>query len=176
MPFVSVVKENEAGPEVRQRYAALRQRIGFLPNVFEALGRDLKMLDAQIALGGATLGDGAVPRVVKEQIGVAVSGLNTSSYCVALHMEFLRQFGIEKPIGRKLATDWPNAPVDDKVKALLRFADKLTRKPEDFEAADVEAVKAAGWDEAAIFETVMTVAFFNFVNRVSIGLGLVADF
>jgi alkylhydroperoxidase family enzyme len=37
-------------------------------------------------------------------------------------------------------------------------------------------VRQAGWDEAALRETVLTVAYFNFINRVSFGLGLVADF
>jgi alkylhydroperoxidase family enzyme len=37
-------------------------------------------------------------------------------------------------------------------------------------------LKAAGWDDAAVRETVLTVAYFNYVNRVSLGLGLVEDF
>jgi alkylhydroperoxidase family enzyme len=37
-------------------------------------------------------------------------------------------------------------------------------------------LKNAGWDDAAVRETVLTVAYFNYVNRVSLGLGLVADF
>jgi len=120
--------------------------------------------------------DGALPRKIKEQIGVVVSGINASSYCVALHMELLRKFGIEKPVGRKLATEYENAPVDEKVKALFRFADKLTRKPYDISRADAEMVLQAGWSEAALFETALTAAMFNLYNRVSLGLGLMADF
>ena len=54
--------------------------------------------------------------------------------------------------------------------------DKLTRKPYDIEDEDIEAVNKAGWDDEAVRETVLTVAYFNYVNRVSLGLGLVADF
>jgi alkylhydroperoxidase family enzyme len=57
-----------------------------------------------------------------------------------------------------------------------RFADKLTRHPEDIEEADIETLKSAGWNDAAVRETVLTIAYFNFVNRVSLGLGLVAEF
>ena len=35
-----------------------------------------------------------------------------------------------------------------------------------------DAVKKAGWDNAAVRETVLTVAYFNYVNRVSLGLGI----
>ena len=60
--------------------------------------------------------------------------------------------------------------------ALFRFADKLTRRPSAVERADSDAVFEAGWDEAALIETVLTVAWANFVNRVAFGLGLFADF
>ena len=91
-------------------------------------------------------------------------------------MELLQRFGVDKVLARKLTTDYENAAVDPKVKALFRFADKLTRKPFDIEEEDIEALKQAGWDDAAVRETVLTVAYFNYVNRVSLGLGLVADF
>ncbi len=41
---------------------------------------------------------------------------------------------------------------------------------------DIEELKRAGWSEEQIYETVMTVSLMNFYNRVSLGLGLMADF
>jgi len=66
--------------------------------------------------------------------------------------------------------------VGEKERALFRFADKLTRKPGEIENPDVDALLNTGWDEAVLLETVLTVAWFNLINRVSLGLGLVADF
>ena len=176
MPFVSLVTEERADAELKQKYEGIRKELGFLPNYYQAIGRKPATVNAQFAMNEAMMDEGALPRSLKEQIGLVVSGLNTSSYCVALHMEFLRQYGIEKAVGRKLAVDYPNAPVGEKEKAIFRFADKLTRRPGDIEESDVEELRKHGWDEAAVFETALTVAYFNFVNRVSIGLGLVADF
>ena len=79
-------------------------------------------------------------------------------------------------MGRKLAIDYPGAPVGNKEMALFRFADKLTRNPSAVEKADADAVFQAGWDEAALIETALTVALSNFVNRVAFGLGLFPDF
>lgn len=176
MAYVNQIAEEQAGPELKPLYAQVREALGFMPNYYLALGRSPKLLEAQMAFGGAILKDGALPKVIKEQIGLVVSGINTSSYCVAIHMELLRGLGVEKPLGRKLATDYASAPVGDKVQALFRFADKLTRRPDDITKADVHGVRAAGWDEAALFETVLVASLFNLFNRVSIGLGLVADF
>jgi len=176
MPYVSEVAEEEAGPELKPLYGQIREIMGFIPNYFLAQGRAPHLVAAQLALGGGIVEDGALPRTVKEQIGLVVSGANTSSYCVALHMELLRTLGIEKKLGRKLATDYAHAPVEPNVQALFRFADKLTRHPADITKEDADAVREAGWDEAALFETVLAVALFNFYNRVSIGLGLMPDF
>ena len=176
MAFVSQVSEKDAGPELLPLYQQIREKFGFLPNYMQALGSNPQLLQQHLAFGGQILNDRVLSRTVKEQIGVVVSGLNTSSYCVAVHLELLRQMGIEKPLGRKLATDYANALVGDKVQALFRFADKLTRQPADIEKTDTEALRAAGWDDDAVIETVLTVAYFNFVNRVASGLGLMADF
>ncbi|MFZ0213276.1 MAG: peroxidase-related enzyme [Candidatus Acidiferrales bacterium] len=176
MPYVDEIEQSDASPELREVYSRIEQNFGFLPHFFKALGPLPEVIQAQLQLTGAIMRDGALPAVVKEQIGVVVSGINSSMYCVAIHMEILRQFGIEKPAARKLATDYMNAPVDDKTKTLFRFADKLTKKPLDIEDPDADEVLRAGWSKAALREAVLTVAFFNYINRVSFGLGLVADF
>jgi len=83
---------------------------------------------------------------------------------------------VDKALARKLTADYENAAVDSNVKALFRFADKLTRHPDDIEESDTDTLKKAGWDDDAVRETVLTVAYFNYINRVSLGLGLVTDF
>jgi uncharacterized peroxidase-related enzyme len=175
MSFVGLVTEAEASPELKLLYAQIRAAVGFLPNFFQALARDPEVLKGQLAFGDAVMKEGALSKTIKEELALVVSGLNTSSYCIAAHMEILHQLGIEKSLSRKLATDYASAPVDDKAKALFRFADRLTRTPDDFSEADINALRSAGWDNVAIFEAVLTVAYYNYISRVSIGLGLVAD-
>ncbi len=176
MPFVSQISEEQAGPELRSLYERIRSAWNILPNYFLAQGRRPDLIQAQMDLGGGIMKGDALPKEIKEQVGLVVSGINSSSYCVALHMEVLRNLGVEKPLGRKLAVDYPRAPVGEKTQALFRFADKLTRRPGDTVREDIEELKRAGWSEEQIYETVMTVSLMNFYNRVSLGLGLMADF
>lgn len=176
MSFVKKVSEEQAGPELKPLYQQIRQLYGFLPNYFQALGPLPKVIERERALAAALLSDGVLPASLKEQIVLVVSGINSSSYCVAAHLELLRRLGIEKSVGRKLATDYASAPFGNKEMALFQFADKLTRKPSAVEKVDSEAVFRAGWDEAALIEAVLTVAWSNFVNRVAFGLGLFADY
>jgi uncharacterized peroxidase-related enzyme len=174
--YVNEIEETQANPQLRGIYGNIEQNMGFLPHYFKALGAMPQVIEAQLKLSAAVMSDGALTKAEKEQIGVVVSGINSSSYCLVLHMELLQRLGVEKSLARKLVNDYEKAAVPDKVKALFRFADKLTRKPVEIDEDDINALKAAGWDEAAIRETVLTVAYFNYVNRVSLGLGLVEDF
>ncbi|HVA17569.1 MAG TPA: carboxymuconolactone decarboxylase family protein, partial [Candidatus Dormibacteraeota bacterium] len=128
MPYVDEVEQAEANAELSGIYQKIEKDFGFVPHFFKALGRMPEVINAQLQMSAAIMGEGALSALVKEQIGVVVSGINSSSYCIAIHMEVLRQFGIDKPASRKLVTDYMNAPVDDKTKILFRFADKLTRK------------------------------------------------
>lgn len=175
MPYVDEIEVNEASPELREIYSRIEKNFGFLPHFFKALGPLPEVIQVQLQMTGAIMREGALPATVKEQIGLVVSGINASAYCIAIHMEVLRQFGIEKPTARKLATNYMDAPVDAKIKILFRFADKLTKMPADIEDSDVEEVLRAGWSKAALREAVLTVALFNYINRVSLGLGLVVD-
>jgi uncharacterized peroxidase-related enzyme len=176
MAYVNEIDEAQANAPLRDLYGKIENGFGFLPHYFKTLGAMPQAIEAQLLLNEAIIGDGALSKTVKEQIGVAVSAINSSSYCVTIHMELLRRFGVEKTLARKLASDYESAAVEPGVKALLRFADKLTRHPDDIEEADIQTLKGAGWNDAAVRETVLTVAYFNYVNRVSLGLGLVAEF
>src|ERR1700747_203387 len=138
--------------------------MGFLPHYFKLLGTMPDAIEGQLKLGAAVMSDGALTKAEKEQIGVVVSGINSSSYCLVIHMELLQRLGVEKSLARKLENDYEKSSVREKLKAFFRFADKLTRKPVEIEEEDISALKAAGWDEAAIRETVLTVAYFNYVK------------
>jgi uncharacterized peroxidase-related enzyme len=176
MGFVNEIEPAQAGPELKEIYRNLEQGLGFLPHYFMSLGAKPKVIEAQLAMDHAIMSDGALTKLVKEQVAVVVSSINSSSYCVKFHMELLRRFGIDRAMERKLTTDYASGPFEPKVIALFRFAEKLTKKPDDIQEEDIAAVKAAGWNDDAVRELVLTVAYFGYINRVSLGLGLVTDF
>jgi len=177
MSWVPLVKDEQANPEVKQMYSYIRERWGFVPNYFLALGRDSQLLQDQMNLfTNAMYEERGLPRILKEEIALVVSGLNSSTYCLAAHMQILGNLGVDKAVGRKLARDYTGAPVEPKVMELFRFAEKLTRQPDNIEKADVDRLREAGWDDAAIVDTVLVTSLYNCANRFSAGLGLIADF
>ena len=175
MAWVSEIPEAQATGDLKPLYDQLRA-MGNVYEFYRVQGQTPGVVGAEMGLVGAVLSDGALTHEQKEQILVVVSGINTSSYCVALHLDVLRSFGMEKKLARKLAVDYPNAGADARMQPIFRLAEKLTRKPEAVEKADVDAVLAAGWSEQALPEAIQAIALANFVNRISVGFGLMADF
>lgn len=57
------------------------------------------------------------------------------------------------------------------MRALCDYAAKLTRSPAEVGAADVDALRAHGWNDAAIHDAIQVIAYFNYVNRVSEAVG-----
>ncbi len=176
MSFIPQIPEPEASAETSRAYAEVRKAYGKVPNFYSAQGTRPDLISAELALGHAVLEDGALSRSLKEQIALVVSGLNHSSYCVAAHSEVLHNLGVPKNLARQLAIDYPSAPASVAEQALFRFADKLTRHPDEIAAADAEALRRHGWNDAQILESVLATAWINFVNRISSGLGLIPDF
>jgi len=177
MSWIPAVSKDQASPEVKRIYDFLGENWGFVPNYFLALGRDPQLLQDQVNLFTHVMFEQrALPKQIKEQVALVVSGINLSNYCLAAHLEILGRMGIEKSVSRKLALDYKSAPVEPKVMELFRFADELTRHPADIEKPDVDRLREAGWDDAAILETVLVVSLYACANRFSAGIGLIADF
>jgi len=57
-------------------------------------------------------------------------------------------------------------------RALVRYADLLTREPHAVSETHIDALRAAGLDDRAIHDACAIVAYFAFVNRIADGLGV----
>ena len=57
-------------------------------------------------------------------------------------------------------------------RAMLDYALKLTRAPSSLAAADVDALRRAGFDDRGIHDICAIASYFAFVNRIADGLGV----
>ncbi|RMD61482.1 MAG: hypothetical protein D6824_08035, partial [Planctomycetota bacterium] len=77
-----------------------------------------------------------------------------------------------RPLVDALSRDWRSAPIDDAERAMLAYVEKLTLAPQRMERADVEALRAAGFDDTDILDIAQVCAYYNYVNRMAQGLGV----
>ncbi len=60
--------------------------------------------------------------------------------------------------------DFRTAPISDQDKALWAFLEKVNRASNTIDEADVDAARAAGWTDEALYDAITVCALFNFYN------------
>ena len=68
--------------------------------------------------------------------------------------------------------DWRTADLDEKDRVMLTYVEKLTKNPPSLWRDDMDALKAVGFDDAAILQITLIASFFNYINRVADALGV----
>jgi len=77
--------------DIRERIGAVREKSGFVPNVFLALARRPDEFRAFFAYHDALMEKpGSLSKAEREMIVVATSGVNQCQYCVVAHGAILR--------------------------------------------------------------------------------------
>ena len=71
-----------------------------------------------------------------------------------------------------LISDHRQAALKGADKAMLDYAVKLTVAPAEVSQADVDALRAAGFEDRGIHDICTITAYFAFVNRIADGLGV----
>ena len=158
-------------------FQQLKERLGFVPNLFRAQTMRPDLIEAQMVLGGALINkEGALSRQQKEYVFLVCSAANLNTYCVTAHCEIIRMLGIRGPEPEQIALDHTATNLPIPIKALLNFAKKLNGQPTRVTAADIDTVRTYGYSDEQILETVLLVGYSKFANWVAFGLGTLPDF
>jgi RNA polymerase sigma-70 factor (ECF subfamily) len=155
----------------------LKRNFGLAPRVYRAQLLRPDFLDAQVQLLDRLLfSPGALSRVQKEFILLAVSAENKNSYFPALHCQTLQFLGVKAEQSQQVATDHRGANLSDGDVVLLDFARKLAASPHAFTELEVESLRRANFDETQILEAVLMVGVTQLLNCIQMGLGTEPDF
>ncbi len=110
-------------------------------------------------------------RKIREMIAVVVSKANNCEYCQVHHAEALNNFWKDDDRIRRLREDYHQADLDEKELVLADHAWHMTRDPSYATQQVIDTIKKAGWSDRAILDATMIISYFNFVNRMVLGLG-----
>ena len=108
---------------------------------------------------------------IRELIAAYTSSLNRCAFCTEAHIGFAAAL-IEKERGidggefaEGVVRDMERSALTDKEKALFRFTEKVTHHAQQITTEDMQPMRAAGWDDEAIYYVITVCALFNFYNR-----------
>ncbi|UCG72412.1 MAG: peroxidase-related enzyme [Chromatiales bacterium] len=120
-------------------------------------------------------GDSPLSVAERELIFAYGSAQNACNFCYHSHRPVAAAFGIDEAVFDELMIGIDSASVDDRLKPILRYVQKLTLTPSRMTQADADAILAAGWDEQALVDVVSICAVQNFFNRFVDGVGVDVD-
>ena len=126
MPFFKSMPENAGPPTIFNTY----------PDIYGPFSQMSQVL----MNGPSPLSPGE-----RELIFAYAAGVAGCKFVYAAHCAVAIAWGAEEGLLDKLLDDLDSAPVEAKLKALLRFAQKLTLTPGEMSQADADAVFEAGW-------------------------------
>lgn len=176
MSWIHEIEPAGAEGELLALYRELEQRRGKVANILQVHSLRPAAMRAHLQLYMDLLfAPGGLSRRQREMIAVVVSRENRCDYCVAHHREALSRYVTDHDLLDSLTGDGlpPDLPAADRI--LLDYATKLTRDPAAITERDIAALRDAGIADADILLANLIIAYFNFVNRIALGLGVRFD-
>lgn len=108
----------------------------------------------------------------REIIATHVSHLNGCEFCVNAHRATLASLGLNDETLSTLEMGPHITGISSQMKALLIFAEKLTRSPADMSIDDINFLKARGISEQTIEDAINVVSLLNYLNRLVDAFGV----
>lgn len=175
MAFIETIEYVQATGRLKEIYDALISKRGKLAEVhtIQSLNPETIVLHMDLYLK-LMFGDSPLKRYQREMIAVIVSKNNKCDYCLEHHSIALNHFWKNKEQISNLVNDINTNFLSDIDKTLCEFAKIQTLEPQKNEAL-INKLRNYGFTDRAILDTTLIVAYFNFVNRLVLSLGIELD-
>lgn len=155
-------------PETQKYFDICVEKLGMVPNVLKANAFDIAKLNAFTAMyNDLMLAPSGLSKLEREMIAVVVSSINKCFYCLTAHGAAVRALSGDPKLGEMLVMNWRVADLEHRHRAMLAFAEKVTRTSAEIAEYDREALRDAGFSDRDIWDIANVTGFFNMTNRVA---------
>ena len=173
MSWIEEIDVDDAEGRLADIYAELVKKRGKVGNILKVHSLNPEALSGHLDLYMTIMfGKSGLSRAEREAIGVVVSANNDCAYCVNHHMEALRRYVKDKEILELLRNADGLETLEPRLSNIVRHAEKLTNAPGAMTESDLGELRAVGLDDKDILDVSLITAYFNFVNRLALGLGV----
>ena len=173
MSWIDEIEVGAADGKLQEVYAELVEKRGKISNILKAHSLNPEALSNHLDLYMTLMfGKSGLSRLEREAIGVVVSAANDCAYCVNHHAEALRRYLDDEETLELLMSADGLETLEPRLSNIVRHADKLTSAPSAMTEIDLGELRAVGLSDGDILDLTLIVAYFNFVNRIALGLGI----
>ena len=181
MTWIDTIPYPAATGRLKQLYDRVKGPDDRVDNIMMAHSLRPHSMDGHMAIYKNAIhhGSNTVPKWFLETLGVLVSALNQCQYCVDHHFAGLQRLLADNARATQIRTALDQqsfaAAFTPREQTALRYATTLTRNAAAVARSDIEAMRAAGFDDGEILEINQVVAYFAYANRTVLGLGVTTD-
>ena len=159
---------DELPDDIRERMLKVREKSGFIPNVFLLLARRPDEFRAFFAYHDALMDKpGGLSKAEREMIVVATSAANQCQYCVVAHGAILRIRAKNPLVADQVAVNYRKADITPRQKAMLTFAMLVAFEAYAVDEPQIDALKQHGFSEEDVWDIAAIAAFFGMSNRLA---------
>ena len=173
MAWIEEIEVTEAEGALAEIYAQLLKQRGKVSNILKVHSLNPAAMEDHLDLYVTLMfGKSGLSRLEREAIAVVVSASNDCEYCVNHHAESLRHYIDDEETLNLLMTADGLETLEPRLSNIVRHAEKLTDAPGAMTESDLGELRAEGLSDKDILDLTMIVGYFNFVNRIAVGLGV----
>ena len=173
MSWIDEVDVADADGQLESIYAELIAKRGKVSNILKVHSLNPEAMQNHLDLYMTIMfGKSGLTRAEREAIAVVVSANNDCAYCVNHHAEALRRYiKDDETLEMLMAADGLET-LEPRLSNIVRHAEKLTSAPSAMTESDLGELRAVGLSDKDILDLSLVTAYFNFVNRIALGLGV----
>ena len=173
MSWIEEIDVTEAEGKLAEVYADLLEKRGKVANILQVHSLNPNAMASHLDLYMSIMfGKSGLSRAEREAIAVVVSATNECEYCVNHHTEALRRYIKDDDVLQTLASADGLEVLEPRLGNIVIHAEKLTSAPSAMTESDLDPLRAEGLTDQDILDITLVVAYFNFVNRIALGLGV----
>ena len=173
MSWIDEIAVSDADGKLAEMYAELIKKRGKVSNILKVHSLNPEAMEGHLDLYMTLMfGKSGLSRLEREAIAVVVSATNDCAYCVNHHAEALRRYIKDDETLELLSTADGLETLEPRLSNIVRHAEKLTSAPGAMTESDLGELRAVDLSDRDILDLTLIVSYFNFVNRIAVGLGV----
>lgn len=171
--FIQIVRESDAEGKLREIYEGDRKSLGYVPNHARVFSLRPEVLEAWRAFQGSIRKNLRLRRY--ELVTLAAAMALNCRYCLLAHGAILNKNGMSVDQLRAILTDFRNAGLEPPEVAMMEFAQKIARSANEMTQADVDVLRALGFEDVEILDITLTATMRSFASKTFDALGADPD-
>ena len=173
MSWIQIIEESDSTGKLKEIYGEIEKKRGKISNIMKIHSLNPDAMKKHMEFYLSIMFDSSnLSREDRELIGVVVSTINCCEYCINHHAEALNHYWKNEEKIQNFIKDFQSVDISDKKHKMLNYVFKLTKTPYDVKKSDVKILQKSGFSDENILNINLITSYFNFVNRIVLGLGV----